>query len=794
MKREDALDYHARGRPGKIAVVPTKPLTNQRDLALAYSPGVAEPCLEIHANPEDVYKYTAKGNLVAVVTNGTAVLGLGNIGAAAGKPVMEGKGNLFKTFADIDVFDLEVGSESPDDMIRFCQLLEPTVGGINLEDIRAPDCFYIEETLRKTMKIPVFHDDQHGTAIISGAALLNALEVVGKKIEEVRVVFSGAGAAAISTGEHYVALGVKREHITMCDRVGVIHTERTPEHMDPYKAQFAITTTNRTLEEALQGADVFVGLSAAGAMSQAMVRAMGPKPIIFALANPVPEILPAEVHAVRDDAIVATGRSDFPNQVNNVLCFPFIFRGALDVRATEINEEMKMAATRALAALAKEDVPDSVSQLYGLSSVKFGRDYLIPFTFDPRVLLWVAPAVAWAAVASGVAREMIDLEQYRDVLELRLGRARGLMRGIINRAQHDPKRIVFAEGEDLKVLRAAQIMVDEGIAHPILLGRADRIRRTADTHGISLGGIRIEDPGTSPDRERYAQYLFELRQRKGLSLSEAEQRLYKGVYFGCVMVAVGDADGIVGGLGKHYPETIRPALEVIGAHHVTKLAAGLYMLVFERRVVFFGDTTVNIDPTAEQIAQIAISAAGLVANFGQVPKIAMLSFSNFGSVKHPHSAKMAEAVRIVRERRPTLQVDGEMQADLACNDEELAKRYPFSRLTESANVLIFPNLSAGNIAYKLLTELGGATAIGPILVGMANPVHVLEQGADVQDIVNMAAVAVIDAQWRVRTTSGTYIPVGTTGEISVTNGETFTAEQPLRAHAERTNAPSRTAR
>jgi len=439
-------------------------------------------------------------------------------------------------------------------------------------------------------------------------------------------------------------------------------------------------------------------------------------------------------------------------------------------------------------------VPDSVSQLYGLSSVKFGRDYLIPFTFDPRVLLWVAPAVAWAAVASGVAREMIDLEQYRDVLELRLGRARGLMRGIINRAQHDPKRIVFAEGEDLKVLRAAQIMVDEGIAHPILLGRADRIRRTADTHGISLGGIRIEDPGASPDRERYAQYLFELRQRKGLSLSEAEQRLYKGVYFGCVMVAVGDADGIVGGLGKHYPETIRPALEVIGAHHVTKLAAGLYMLVFERRVVFFGDTTVNIDPTAEQIAQIAISAAGLVANFGQVPKIAMLSFSNFGSVKHPHSAKMAEAVRIVRERRPTLQVDGEMQADLACNDEELAKRYPFSRLTESANVLIFPNLSAGNIAYKLLTELGGATAIGPILVGMANPVHVLEQGADVQDIVNMAAVAVIDAQWRVRTTSGTYIPVGTTGEMSVTNGETFTAEQPLRARAERTNAPSRTAR
>jgi malate dehydrogenase (oxaloacetate-decarboxylating)(NADP+) len=753
MKREDALEYHSRGRPGKIAVVPTKPLANQRDLSLAYSPGVAEPCLEIKKNPDDAYKYTAKGNLVAVVTNGTAVLGLGNIGALAGKPVMEGKGNLFKTFADLDVFDLEVGSEDPEDLIRFCKLLEPTVGGINLEDIRSPDCFYVEETLRKTMKIPVFHDDQHGTAIISGAALLNALEIVEKHIGDVKVVFSGAGAAAISTAEHYVRLGVLRQNILMCDREGVIHADRSSKHMDPYKKRFAAKTAARSLQEALVGADVFVGLSVAGAVTASMIAKMAVKPIVFALANPVPEILPSEVKAVRPDAITATGRSDYPNQVNNVLGFPFIFRGALDVRATEINEEMKMAATRALAALAKEDVPDGVAQLYGLSSVKFGPEYLIPFPFDPRVLLWVAPAVAWAAVASGVARDFIDLDQYRNALELRLGRARGFMRGIINRAQQDPKRIVFPEGEDLKILKAAQILVDEGIAHPILLGRPKAIREAAEKNGVSLTGITIEDPGTSPKRDRYAAYLFQLRNRKGLSLSEAHQRLFKGIYFGAVMTAVGDADGIVGGLGKNYPETVRPALEVIGAHPVVGLASGLYMLVFEKHVIFCGDTTVNIDPTAEQLAQIAISASGLVANFGQVPKVAMLSFSNFGSVKHPQAQKMADAVQILRERRPQLIVDGEMQADTAFSEDILATRYPFSALKEAPNVLIFPNLSAGNIAYKLLTSLGGATAIGPILVGMAHPVHVLEQEAGVQDIVNMAAVAVIDAQWRVRSNS-----------------------------------------
>jgi malate dehydrogenase (oxaloacetate-decarboxylating)(NADP+) len=753
MKREDALDYHSSGRPGKIAVVPTKPLNNQRDLALAYSPGVAIPCLEIEKTPEDAYKYTAKGNLVAVVTNGTAVLGLGNIGALASKPVMEGKANLFKQFADLDVFDLEVGSANPDDVIRFCQLLEPTVGGINLEDIKAPDCFYIEETLRKTMKIPVFHDDQHGTAIISGAALLNALEIVGKKIEKVRVVFSGAGAAAISTAEHYVRLGVPRENILMADRRGVIYEGR-PGEMDPYKAKFANKTKARTIADALVGADVFVGLSAAGAVTGEMVAKMAKRPIIFALANPEPEIQPDQVRAVRSDAIIATGRSDFPNQVNNVLGFPFIFRGALDVRATQVNEEMKMAATRALAALAKEDVPDSVSRLYGLQSVTFGPDYLIPFAFDPRVLLWVAPAVAWAAVASGVAKEMIDLEHYREQLEARLGRARGIMRGIINRAVRDPKRIVFPEGEEPKIIRAARMIVDEGIGSPILLGQRANIERIAAEGHISLRDILIEDPGTSERRDEYADYLWKRRQRKGLSHGEAHQLLFNGNYFGSVMVACGDADALLSGVGMHYPETIRPALQVIGPHPKAEIVSGLYMLVFEKHVIFCGDTTVNIDPTAEQLAQIAYSAARIVETFGITPKIAMLSFSNFGSVRHPDAEKVAKAVAILRKRDPALIVDGEMQADTAMDENILRSAYPFSMLKERANVLIFPNLSAGNIAYKLLHHLGGATKIGPILLGMNLPVHILEQGADVQDIVNMAAVAVIDAQERINERKG----------------------------------------
>ena len=752
MKRQDALDYHASGRPGKIAVVPTKSLNNQRDLSLAYSPGVAEPCLEIAANPDDVYKYTAKGNLVAVVTNGTAVLGLGNIGALAGKPVMEGKGNLFKQFADIDVFDLEIGSENPDDVIRFCQLLEPTVGGINLEDIRAPDCFYIEETLRKTMSIPVFHDDQHGTAIISGAALLNALEIVGKPIEDVRVVFSGAGAAAISSAEHYVRLGVRRHNITLCDRAGVVYEGRG--EMDPYKARFASSSTARTLADAMVGADVFVGLSVAGAATKEMIATMAERPIVFALANPVPEILPDEVHSVRADAIVATGRSDFPNQVNNVLGFPFIFRGALDARATQVNEEMKMAATRALALLAKQEVPESLSALYGLRNVKFGPEYLIPFPFDPRALLWVAPAVAWAAVASGVAREFIELEEYRERLEARLGRARGIMRGIINRAVRDPKRVVFPDGEEPKIIRAAQILVEEGIAQPILLGDREIIEDHARRLAISLEDVVIEDPAVSARREQYALQLWKQRQRKGLSHGEAHQLLYNGNYFGSMMVACGDADALVSGVNSHYPETIRPALQVIGAHPKAGLVSGMYMLVFEKHIVFCADTTVNIDPTAEQLAQIGYAASRIVRTFGITPRLAMLSFSNFGSVRHPDAEKVARAVQILRQRDRTLVVDGEMQADTALDEEILRESYPFAGLEEPANVLIFPNLSAGNIAYKLLNHLGGATAIGPILVGMRRPVHVLEKGADVQEIVNMAAVAVVDAQERSQPADG----------------------------------------
>ena len=746
-KRQDALDYHSNGRPGKIAVVPTKPLSNQRELSLAYSPGVAEPCLEIKKDPDLAYTYTAKGNLVAVVTNGTAVLGLGNIGALAGKPVMEGKGNLFKQFADLDVFDLEVGSESPDDVIKFCQLLEPTVGGINLEDIRAPDCFYIEETLRKTLKIPVFHDDQHGTAIISGAALLNAVEVVGKNLGDIRVVFSGAGAAAISTAEHYVRLGVKRENIMMCDREGVIYKGRTGD-MDPYKARFQVETDRRTIAEALVGADVFVGLSVAGAVTGEMVKKMAKNPIIFALANPTPEILPEEVRKVRDDAIIATGRSDYANQINNVLCFPFIFRGALDVRATEINEEMKMAATRALALLAKEPVPNSVATLYGLQDVEFGPEYVIPFPFDPRVLLWVAPAVAWAAVASGAANDFIDLDEYRERLEARLGRARGVMRGVINRAVSNPKRVVFPEGEEPKVIRAARICVEEGIAMPILLGDRETIVAKANALHVPLDEIEIEDVATSAKREEYAQHMWQRRQRKGLSLDEARRRLFNSNYFGMCMVGRGDADALVSGVNLHYPETIRPALEVIGAHPKAGIVSGMYMLVFEKELVFFADTTVNIDPTAEQLVQIARSAARIARTIGVEPRIAMLSYSNFGSVRHAESEKVARAVQMLRQKDPSLMVDGEMQADTAFDREIIERDYPFSALKEQANVLIFPNLSAGNIAYKLLNHLGGATAIGPILVGMARPVHVLERGADVQDIVNMAAVAVVDAQER----------------------------------------------
>ena len=742
-RRQEALDYHAQGRPGKIQVTPTKPFKDQRDLSLAYTPGVAEPCLEIAKRPEDAYLYTAKGNLVAVVSNGTAVLGLGNIGALAGKPVMEGKGILFKAFADIDVFDLEVGSEKPDDVIRFCQLLEPTVGGINLEDIRSPDCFYIEQRLRETLAIPVFHDDQHGTAIISGAALLNALLLVKKDIDKVKIVFAGAGAAAIATAEHYVRLGVVRKHIVMADHKGVIYKGR--DGLDEFKQRFALETKARTLAEALQGADVFVGLSVAGIVTGDMLQGMAKQPVIFALANPTPEIMPDEARKARPDAIVATGRSDFPNQVNNVLGFPFIFRGALDARAKQINEEMEMAATRALAALAKEEVPESVTRAYGIDKLKFGPDYLIPKPFDPRVLLWVAPAVAWAAVASGIAGRIIDVEEYRAELEARLGPERQVMRGLIARVQQDPPSIVFPEGDDPRIVRAARILADEGIARPILLGDLDVIRRQADDASLTLEDIELMNPRAAPDREQLAQELWQLRRRRGITLREAKERVLNPMYYGLLLLRAGRTDALVAGEEIDYPDSLRPALEVIGVEPGRKHVSGIYMMIFRQQTFFFADTTVNIEPDAVTLAEIATATAKFVTRLGIEPRIAMLSFSNFGSVKHPAATKVQQAVALLHEREPELQVDGEMQADTAVVERILTRVYPFAKLRGPANVLIFPDLNAANIAYKLLARLGDAQAIGPILVGMDRPVHVLQRLSEVPDIVNMAVIAAVDA-------------------------------------------------
>jgi malate dehydrogenase (oxaloacetate-decarboxylating)(NADP+) len=745
--RQDALDYHSQGRPGKIAVVPTKPAITQRDLSLAYSPGVAEPCRAIAANPEDAFRYTARGNLVAVVSNGTAVLGLGNLGALASKPVMEGKAVLFKRFADIDVFDLEVNSEDPDDIIRFCELLEPTVGGINLEDIKAPECFYIEEELKRRLDIPVFHDDQHGTAVISGAALLNALAITDRKIEETRVVFSGAGAAAVSSAELYVLLGVKRENILMADVHGLVHTGR--DDLDPYKGRFAQDTPLRTVAEALVGADVFIGLSVGGAITAEMILPMAPNPIVFALANPDPEISPEEVLAVRPDAITATGRSDYANQINNVLGFPFIFRGALDVRARAINDDMKLAATRALADLARQDVPEAVESAYGDEHFRFGREYLIPKPFDPRIMLWVAPAVAGAAMETGVSRLQIDLKTYREGLESRLGRGREVMRGILNRARRNPQRIVYPEGEHERIIRGAVRVLEEGIARPILLGRPARIQERALGLGVSLEGMEIVDPAADQERkERYAQEFYEVRQRKGVTLAEARERMRETIYFGCMMLRAGDADGLVAGEDMYYSDTLRPALETIGTAPGVKRAAGLYLMVLEKDLLFFADTTVNIDPDAQTLAEIALLAAGMARKLGIEPRIAMLSFSNFGSVRHPASNKVIEAVALVKAARPDLMVEGEMQADTAVMEEWRQANYPFSTLTQSANVLIFPDLNAANIAYKLLNRLGGAEAIGPVLMGMARPVHVLQRGSTAADILNLTALAVVDAQER----------------------------------------------
>jgi len=746
IRPEDALDYHAAAPAGKLSVVPTKACRTQRDLSLAYTPGVAAPCREIQRDPSLAYKYTGKGNLVGVVSNGTAVLGLGNIGAAAGKPVMEGKAVLFKRFADIDVFDIEVGSEDPDEVIRVCQLLEPTFGGINLEDIKAPECFYIESRLRETMRIPVLHDDQHGTAIISGAALLNALEVVKKRIGEVKIVFSGAGAAALACAEHYVRLGARRENIVMSDIHGVVYEGRTVG-MNPYMARFAAKTAARTLTEALAGADVFVGLSAGNIVTPEMLQAMAPDPVIFAMANPDPEIPYDVAVAARPDAIVATGRSDFPNQVNNVLGFPFIFRGALDVRATAINDEMKMAATYALAALAKQDVPDAVRRAYGVEGLEFGREYILPKPFDQRVLIWEATAVARAAMETGVAQQPVDLEEYREQLERRLGKAREIMRVMIHKAQRRPCRVVFPEGEETKILRACQILVDEKIAWPVLLGDRSVIEsRIADCH-LHLEGVTIVDPRKSPRLPAYVEEFYRLRHRKGVTYREAAELVLNPNTFGSLMVLLGDADGLIGGLTQHYPDTIRPALQVIPPREGLRKVTGVYAMITQRGdIYFFADATVNIEPTSEDLAEIALCAAEMARRFEVTPRVAMLSFSNFGSTRHPLAEKVARAAELVNRRAPDLMVDGEMQADTAVVPEIIAETYPFSRLKGGANVLVFPNLESGNIAYKLLARIGGAEAIGPILIGLSKPVHVLQRGAEVNDIVNMAAIAVVEAQ------------------------------------------------
>jgi len=749
-RSQEALDYHSEGRPGKIEVVPTKAVATQRDLTMAYSPGVAAPCLEIFDNPDDVFKYTARANLVAVVSNGTAVLGLGNIGPAASKPVMEGKGVLFKRFAGIDVFDLEVDSEEADDVIRFCELLQPTVGGINLEDIRAPECFVIERTLKERLEIPVFHDDQHGTAIIAAAALLNALSVSGKKIDEVRVVFSGAGASALSTAEHFRRLGVPRDHILICDSKGVIHEGRE-NGMNEYKEPFAVKTDRRSLEDAFEGADVFVGLSVKGLVTKEMVASMADHPIIFALANPDPEITPEEVAEVRDDAIMATGRSDYPNQVNNVLGFPFIFRGALDVRARSINAEMMLAATHALADLAREEVPDTVRGAYEGSEFSFGREYLIPKPFDHRVLFHVAPAVARAAMESGVARRDLDLDEYRDRLRASLGPGREVMRWMTTRARRHKARVIFPEGHNDTIIRAAAQMVEEGVCRPVLLGRPPRIAEKAEALGVDLDGIEIMYAAEKKDeREEYARRLFQKRGRKGLTLAEAEWNLYKPIYFAASLLEDGAVDAMIAGIEANYAEALRPCLQVIGAvPEGTRRVAGLYMVAFnDRELLFLADTTVNIEPDARALADIAVRSAKFVRELGITPRIAMVTFSNFGSVEHDEARRTAMAVEMVRAMDPDLEIDGEMQADTAVDPVKLKNIYPFSRLTRPANVLVFSRLSPANVAYKLLDKLGGADVIGPVLLGMRKPVHILQRGASTLDVLNLATVASVDWQAR----------------------------------------------
>ena len=749
LRKQQALEYHAKGRPGKIEVIPTKEAKTQKDLSLAYSPGVAEPCLEIAENIENVYKYTAKGNLVAVISNGTAVLGLGNIGPEAGKPVMEGKGVLFKIFADIDVFDIEINEMDPEKFVQIVKSLEPTFGGINLEDIKAPECFYIEKKLKEIMKIPLMHDDQHGTAIISGAALLNALEIQKKKIEKVKFVVNGAGAAAIACSRLYEALGANHENFLMFDRKGVLHKGRTD--LDELKKQYANAKEQMTLEEAMKDADVFIGLSSGNVVSAEMVKSMAKNPIVFAMANPDPEISWDDATNARKDVIMATGRSDYPNQVNNVLGFPYIFRGALDVRATQINEAMKLAAVKALAELTRTPVPDIVNMAYNEKNITFGENYIIPKPLDPRLLATVAPAVAKAAMESGVAKYPItDWPAYITSLNKRLGLDNQVMRVIGNKARRDPKRIVFAEADNLKILKAAQIIFDDGIGYPILLGDENKIRSIASTNGIGLEDFPIFDPRSDAMEEKrntYSEIFFKKRGRRGFNAYESKKVMKDRNYFGCMMVECGDADAMISGLAKNYPDTIRPALHTIGTEEGVKKIAGMYLMLTKRGPLFLADTTVNFNPTAEELAEITLMVAKEVRHFNIVPRIAMLSYSNFGSSNSPEAKLVAEARKIIKQRSPALIVDGEMQASVAFNKELMKENYPFCELVDTdVNTLIFPNLASGNIAYNLMKELETADAIGPILVGLKKPVHILQLGSSVRSIVNMALIAVVDAQ------------------------------------------------
>jgi len=745
--REEALAYHTGKRHGKVSVVPTKPCLTQRDLSMAYTPGVAEPCREIHRDPELVYEYTSKGNLVAVISNGTAVLGLGDIGALAGKPVMEGKGVLFKRFADIDVFDIEVNTHNPDEVIKFCQLIEPTLGGINLEDIKAPECFYIEEALKKTLSIPVFHDDQHGTAIISGAAFLNALEVAGKKIDKIKVVFCGAGAAGIACAKLYLALGVKKENLILVDTKGVVYKSRK-EGMNPYKELFAVDTKSRTLADAMRGSDAFIGVSGPDLVTPEMLKSMAKDPIVFAMANPDPEIPYDVALAARKDVIMATGRSDFPNQVNNVLGFPFIFRGALDVGAKEINEEMKMAAVKALAGLAKEDVPDSVIKAYGGKPFKFGREYLIPKPFDYRVLLWEAPAVAEAAIKTGVARKpYASKEDYIRQLESRISRIRRVMHVVMDRAKADPKRVVFPEGEHTKIVRAAKILVEEGICKPILLGHMAAVDALLTEFEVPKDKVEVIEPANHPNFQKYVDKFHGMRWRRGITGEDAAKTLKDPVYFGNMMVHEGDADGLISGLTMNYADSIRPALQIQHTRPNISRAAGVYLLLLEDQMIFIADTTVNLNPTAEDLAEIAYLAADVARQYFEVePKIAMLSYSNFGSNQDANTMKVRKAVELVRQCCPELSIDGEMQADTAVEPSVAQEMYPFSAIKGDANVLICPDLESANIAYKLVWRLGKVEAIGPILAGVNASVHVLQRGVEVSDIVNMTGMCVLKAQ------------------------------------------------